>query len=144
MTNSKSTDTLWNKQTNTIYMNFSPLCFRHRDSNLCRVLWTDVKRRIRTHFILLEANLQRDENAIAGLWETAHFLIHPSFMKWGIGEALFNNKINSSSGDSWIVSFWRQNPQPARTPNCYIHCFWFGCFFIKFMKSKQCVIETDF
>ncbi len=64
-------------------------------------------------FYLAWGKAQRDDNAIAGLWETAHFLIHPSFMKWGIGEALFNNEINSSSGDSWIVSFWRRNPQPA-------------------------------
>lgn len=103
-------------------------------------------------FYLAWGKSQQDDSAIAGLWVTAHFLIHPSFMKWGIGEALFNNEINSSSRDSWSVSFWRWHPQTARTPHCYIHCFWiffFLCVYeeqalMKFMKSKQCVIHTDF
>lgn len=112
-------------------MSFSPLCFHHWDYSVssilngCGVTDTDS-------FYLAWGKSQWDDSAIAGLWETAHFLIHPSFMKWGIGEALFNNEINSSSGDSWIVSFWRWRLQPVRTPHCYIHCCLIRLFFFFF------------
>lgn len=100
MTNSKSTGTLWNKQTNKHNLHeFQPTLFPSprfwsvsSTLNWCGATDTDS-------FYLAWGKSQRDDNAIAGLWETAHFLIHPSFMKWGIGEALFNNEINSSSGD---------------------------------------------
>lgn len=69
--------------------------------------------------------------------------MHPSFMKWGIGEALFNNEINSSWGtlECLVVE---AAFSACKNPSLLHPLLLILLFFITFMKSKQCVIETDF
>lgn len=108
-TDSKSTDIWWNKHKQTNKHNlheFQPAlfpslrCFWSVSSTLNWCGVTDTQ-----SFYLAWGKSQLDDSAIAGLWEPAHFLIQPSFMKWGIGEALFNNEINSSWGTLELSRF---------------------------------------
>lgn len=146
-TDSKSTDTRWNKHRQTHEHNLhefqpalfpSPRCFWSVSSSLNWCGVTDTQ-----SFYLAWGKSQLDDSAIAGLWEPAHFLIHPSFMKWGIGEALFNNEINSSWGTLELSRFGG-SILSCKHPSLLHPLLLIQLFFITFMKSKQCVIETDF